>query len=67
MISFHAIATLQDAGEFANIYNGLLPRPASYNSTNLFKKTGVKVAATVDWREKGAVTEIKNQVRHKSD
>ncbi|XP_003382719.1 PREDICTED: cathepsin L1-like [Amphimedon queenslandica] len=52
------------AGEFANIYNGIIPHPPSYNNTNTFKRTvrsTFALADSVDWRKSGAVTGVKNQ------
>ena len=57
------ISSSQESSEFARIYNGLLPIPEKRNSSNERKvPVGVSLPDTVDWREKGVVTPIKNQV-----
>lgn len=52
-----------DSAEFSRIYNGLLPNRKRVNSTRLHVRrlAAHQTPDSVDWREKGVVSEVKNQ------
>ena len=50
-----------DAAEFSRIYNGYLGHEKRSNFTRKFVPTTNDIPTTMDWREKGAVTGVKNQ------
>ena len=64
MLEMNAFADMT-VEEFSKTYNGYRPSSdrsfSSSNRTRLYTPSGAKLPATVDWRDKGIVTGIKNQ------
>ena len=54
----------QEVTEFARIYNTYRQDvyAKSRNNSRLYKPSGLKSPASVDWRDKNVVTRVKNQV-----
>lgn len=50
-----------DSTEFSRTYNGYLQSPRPRNSSRLYRRLYNPLDAEVDWRNKGAVTGVKNQ------